>query len=313
MSQNPPCRHHYIPEFYLKQWADKEGRGQLVEYSKPWRDIVKPKRVYPKQTGFEDRLNELAGLPEDVRQRLETQFYSPVDSAAATVLKALKEGQRKFNDREREAWSRFLTSLIVRNPENIRAATARLNESMTKFNAAAEKLYKAARKPNDPKTFREYMQQIDVRGEASSRAAKEAIASMVDSGLVVNHIKNMQWGALTLPFDAPSLLTSDRPIVFVKGLPDPGCQVLLPLGPKVVFYAVNDIALAPSLGALTPAQLAAGVNEIVVRGAQTYVYAMSDRHLAYVQANMGTAQQSPIAAMRHSRAERRRLDRQFGN
>ncbi len=128
VSQNPPCRHHYIPEFYLKQWADKEGRGQLVEYSKPWRDIVKPKRVYPKQTGFEDRLNELAGLPEDVRQRLETQFYSPVDSAAATVLKALKEGQRKFNDREREAWSRFLTSLIVRNPENIRAATARLNE-----------------------------------------------------------------------------------------------------------------------------------------------------------------------------------------
>lgn len=305
--QNPSWRHHYIPEFYLKQWGTGKGH-RLVEYSKPWGDTVKPKRVYPKETGFEDRPNELAGVPEPDRQRLETHFYSPVDSAAASVLHALKAGRRAFNARERIAWTRFMTSLIVRNPENIRAAVARIIESMDKFDSATEQRYQAARGPDDPRTYREYIQQAHLKDELS-RAAKEAIASVVNNGLVVSHIVNMQWGALTLPFDAPPLLTSDRPLAIINGLPDPACQALMPLGPKVVFYAVNDVDLANSFGALAPAEIATTMNEIVVRRAQKYVYAMSDRHLEFVQANMGTAQEPPIAAVRHSRAERRRRDR----
>jgi Protein of unknown function (DUF4238) len=307
--QNPSWRHHYIPEFYLKQWAGKDGR--LVEYSKPWADTVKPKRVYPRQTGFEDRLNELAGVPEPARQHLETHFYAPVDSAAASVLNALKTGRRASNARERLAWARFMTSLMVRNPENIRAAITRLNESIDRFDRATELRYQAARGPEDPETYSDFIQQTDLRDELS-RAAKEAVALVVNDGLVVNHLVKMQWGALTLPFDGPPLLTSDRPQTVIKGLPDPECQVLLPLGLKMVFYAVNNIELAHSFAALWPAEIAESMNDLVVRRAQKYVYAMSDRHLDYVQANMGAVRKIPISAVRHPRAERRRRARQFG-
>jgi hypothetical protein len=307
--QNPSRRHHYIPEFYLKQWTGKDGL--LVQYSKPWENRVKPKRVYPRQTGFEDRLNELDGLPEHARQRLETHFYSPVDSAAASVLHALKAGQHAFSRRERLAWTRFMTSLIVRNPENVRAAIARLTENIDKVDKETERLYQAKRAPDAPETFKEYIQQVDLKDDLS-RAAKEAIASVVDNGLVVKHIADMHWGALTLSFDAPPLLTSDRPLFIFKGLSDPDCQVLMPLGPKVVFYAVNHIEIAHSFSFLSPFEVANGINDVVVRRAEKYVYAMSDRHSAYVQANMGISQESPIAAMRHPRAERRRRKRIWG-
>jgi hypothetical protein len=306
--QNPSWRHHYIPEFYLKQWAGQDGR--LVEYSKPWGDTVKPKRVYPRQTGFEDRLNELAGLPEPERQRLETHLYSPVDSAAASVLHALKAGRREFSERERIAWTRFLTSLIVRNPENIGAATVRVCENFAKVNPAMERRYLALRAPDDPETFSEFSSKVDLTDELS-RAAKEAMALVIENGLVVNHILHMQWGAIGLPFGAPPLLTSDRPLFILKGLPDPDCQVLMPLGPKVLFFAVNRVELAHNFAALSPIEVATAMNEIVVRRAQKYVYAMSGRHVDYVQANMGTAQETPIAAARYSRAERRRRDRLF--
>jgi hypothetical protein len=91
--QNSFWRHHYIPEFYLRQWAAKNG--QLVEYSKPWGDIVKPKRVYPRQTGFEDRLNELSGLPEDTRQHLEKHFYSPVDNRREIFVAMIVNGSMR--------------------------------------------------------------------------------------------------------------------------------------------------------------------------------------------------------------------------
>jgi uncharacterized protein DUF4238 len=36
-------KHHYIPVFYLKQWAGADGR--LCQYSRPY-NRVKPKRVH---------------------------------------------------------------------------------------------------------------------------------------------------------------------------------------------------------------------------------------------------------------------------
>lgn len=306
MSQNPSWRHHYIPVFYLKQWTGSDGR--LVQYSRPFRDIVARNRVSPKQTGFEDRLNELADLPEPDRQRLETHFYSPVDSSAALVMHALQAGRTEFNQRERLGWSRFLTSLIVRNPENVQAATVRLTELVSQGDTGSEQRYQAARRPNDPATYSEYVQQAALRGELSS-SAKQVVASVINNGVLVNQLMNMQWGVLTLPFDAPPLLTSDRPIAMYNQLFNPACEILLPLGPKVLFYAVNDPELARSFGALQADQVASTMNEVVVRRAEKYVYAMSDRHLDYVRTNMGIAKIPPVAATRPSRAERRRHKR----
>jgi len=42
-------KHHYIPVFYLKQWAGVDGR--VCEFSKPY-DRVKPRRAHPDGTAY---------------------------------------------------------------------------------------------------------------------------------------------------------------------------------------------------------------------------------------------------------------------
>ena len=99
MPQQPTWRHLYIPEFYLKRWADRGGTGQLIEFSKPWGDIVKPKRVYPRQTGFLDRLNEMRGFPPETADIIKKSFFSPVASKAADVLAKMKAGIETLMER----------------------------------------------------------------------------------------------------------------------------------------------------------------------------------------------------------------------
>lgn len=135
MVQNPSCRHHYLPEFYLKRWASREGR--LVEFSRPWADVVKPKRVYPRETGFVDRRKELQGLSREVAHAVEEKFFSPVDSEAADVLTRIERNETDFSGDERSAWARFVLSLVFRVPEIYPKARDQLAEEVARTSAAA--------------------------------------------------------------------------------------------------------------------------------------------------------------------------------
>src|SRR5215207_9747206 len=146
-------RHHYIPEFYLKQWAN--SKGQLTQFSKPYRDTVVPKRVYPRQTGFVDRLYSLQGVPEEQADVYERLFFRPVDSLASDVLRKLKDGITSFTGAEKSAWSRFLVSLATRHPEALAAARQRLATTVLDIDPDTERRYRRRRLPHEPRTLRE--------------------------------------------------------------------------------------------------------------------------------------------------------------
>ena len=300
--KNVPWRHHFIPEFYLKRWT---ANGQLVEFSQPYGKIVKPKRVYPSVTGFVPGLYHLEGLPPEAHQQLEPAFFRPVVTQAATILRAMEAGQKGFNTRERSAWARFLMSLLLRTPEALEAAKARLAEDILTTDAASERRYRRHRRPGDPPTFREYIAEADSK-DAISREAVETMVLTADSRKVGEHLIHMQWGSLRLPVFVPALMTSDRPLLVDNALEHPQCTLLLPIGPKRIFYAVNDRALAAQLRLMRPHALVRRINEGVVKRAAKYVYAMGDDQLAYVQKNMGTAQEPTlperVVAVRENRA-----------
>jgi hypothetical protein len=306
--QNPPWRHHYIPEFYLRQWTSE--KGQLTQFSKPYLDKVVAKRVYPRQTGFQDRLNDLEGLPEAERHQLETHFYSPVDSAAASVLHALKVGRRELAQKERIAWARFITSLILRNPENIKAAIAKLSRTILEVAHAEEKRYRRVRKLGDPPTFKDLMASLDLSADLT-RSAKSAVASVANDSLVVRSLVNMTWGVISMPFDVPALLTSDRPCSILNGMNHPECQVLLPLTPKLVFYAVHSKEKAFEMSLVPNRQVFEQINDVVVSQAIKFVYGTSEAPLQYVQQNMGTAPAAPVAGRMVSKKQRKREKREL--
>jgi hypothetical protein len=62
MSSEP--KHHYIPVFYLKQWAQTDG--QICEFSRPYKE-VKPRRTYPDGTGYVRGLYTFRELSAEMR------------------------------------------------------------------------------------------------------------------------------------------------------------------------------------------------------------------------------------------------------
>lgn len=277
-------RHHYIPEFYLKQWANAEGR--LTQFSKPYRDTVVPKRVYPRQTGFVDRLYILQGVPEEQADVYERLFLSPVDSRAADVLRKLKDGVTSFNAAERSAWSRFLLSLMIRHPQALAAMRERLATAALDIDPATERQYRRRRLPHEPPTLREALAQPR-NVNAIAHRTLDVLRATADNPRIGAHLINMRWGQITFPYHAPALLTSDRPLIWAYGLRHPDCEIFLPLGPKAAFYACNTVAKDVLIRSVAAPSLAAYINEQVVRRAQDYVYGLSDVHQAYVQQHMG--------------------------
>jgi hypothetical protein len=98
--QNPPWRHHYLPEFYLKRWASK---GRLVEFSKPYGETVRIRRPSPRATGFEDAKQFLSDIPLLEKSFIEENFFSPVDSRASDVISKIERGENRFSGKERVA------------------------------------------------------------------------------------------------------------------------------------------------------------------------------------------------------------------
>jgi hypothetical protein len=83
-------KHHYIPAFYLKQWAGTDGR--LCEMSGPY-DVVKPKQVHPDGTGYARGLYTLQGLPPEAANVVETRFLKDADNLGAVALRAFVENR----------------------------------------------------------------------------------------------------------------------------------------------------------------------------------------------------------------------------
>ena len=101
------------------------------------------------------------------------------------------------------------------------------------------------------------------------------------------HIVHMNWGSYSLPFQLPELLTSDRPVHWFDPPQSEGCHILMPVSPKRIFWATNTTDMALTIRTRPPADLLAFMNQHTVKRAVRYVYGQSDRHLAYVQEQMG--------------------------
>ena len=227
--QNPPRRHHYIPQFYLSRWTDKHHK--LIEFSKPHGNIVKTRYVSTKQTAWEDKLYELEGLSAEFAQTAEERFFQPVDTRAAEALASMEAGKINLSARDRVAWSQFLLTLALRTPEHVRATVARMHQLMENVTPASEKRWRKQRNPSDPKTMLSAVLE-PVNKARAQRKALESLMEVSGSDKLGNALISMQWGSRDLPFYVPALFTSDRPLQWFGALGTDDCHILLPIGPK---------------------------------------------------------------------------------
>ena len=282
MSKGP--KHHYIPVFYLKQWARDKGR--LCEFSKP-HDRVKPRTTYPEGTGYVRGLNTVEGLPAAETHFLEEVFFQIADDAAARALRILLAPPPwTFSPIERNGWSRFIMCLLVRNSESVQkykeVAGAIFKDALPGIEAA----YAKDRRPNDPETYAEYAQ---LHGpNPAARTIVRVIQTLADNDELGRRINSMRWIVLSDMNPKFELLTSDRPMLLTNGIGPPQGHLIMPISPSHVFVATNNLETESHIRAAWESRQAiAQINDRVASQAIKYVYGTDDKQLPFVSKRLG--------------------------
>jgi hypothetical protein len=276
-----PLDHHYLPVFYLKRWAGEDGR--LCRFSRPY-DEIKPKRVPPKKTGFVERLYETRALPREQAQQVEQHFMRHVDTFAAQALAMLEnDDERIHQDSEpRSAWSCFIMSLLMRTPEDISALKSGLEKEMERRLISK---YGITKRPGDPYIFSAYLMKDP---HYFDRWAMSLLPQLIDHRDFGQSLNNMRWLVRRIPSGAGEFLTSDRPVVRSWTLSEPNAYLFLPIGPKAVFVAVNDIETQRMVEARDVIEQVEAMNQLVAGHAVNFVCARDDSYLDFVRRHMGT-------------------------
>jgi hypothetical protein len=285
---NPPRKHHFIPVFYLKRWARPDGK--IVEHSK-FGNKLQMNHKGPKATGYQNNLYTFEGLPSPQADHLELNFLRDMDALAAIVLDRLLKGDLNiYEPKYRNAWSRFLVSLLLRHPDAIAEFKSAIPRILTASAGDLEANYKSFRKPSDPLTFLEYSQG---RGpEQPNRLQLYILQGMLDNLRGGQHINDLKWSTLRFHESHHTLLTSDWPLTTNVN----GHNILvIPLSPRFLFVASPDLALSKEFSQTKPDALIKAINNAVVGEARRYVWANDEVQTSFIERRMSkTMRPTPL-------------------
>ncbi|WP_229165449.1 DUF4238 domain-containing protein [Bradyrhizobium altum] len=298
-------RHHYIPKFYTKRWSGEDYK--LTEFSRPYKELIS-KRVLPVQTGFADRLYELKGAPASAAQQVEDEFMSPVDSDAALASEMLENADPRINtdSKWRSAWSQFLITLLMRTPKDLTVLAQIIEEDWARDFPRFEQKYSASRKPDDPATLQEFIDQKDP--DYIARWTIDEARALMSHDQLGQQLNNLRWFVLTTTSDAPKFLTSDRPVVMSDTLTADNSYLYLPIGPRLLFVAVTNAKAEQRIKTWPSAKLVDETNRLVVLQASKYVYGADSIAAEFVEGHYGKpGPKSFMERLRERRNERAKL------
>lgn len=260
---------------------------------------IHARRVPPSSAGWEENLYRLPGDHADewAAQRVETDFYSPLDAAAAAVLSEMvRTGKPPSTDQGRTDWTRFIVSLFHRTPQHLDATLAKLTELNAELMPEVEQKYAALRGPNDPPTFAEWEAARAPFALQNSRA--RSVMDMTANPSLGPLFVNMEWMVIDTSSADYDLLTSDNPVILVPiKLPDG--QIALPLGPRQLFFASVQERLIKAVKAASPKEIVRSTNRLVVERAEKLVIARSLSQASFIKKHFGTCRIGSLATGFH--------------
>lgn len=211
-----PRKHHYIPVFYLKQWANTADK-RLCEHKLIQGRGVKPRRTSPNGTGYQTDLYRVEGVPEVIAHDFERKFMRLVDTDASRALEKIISGHTDdWPGNLRSGWTRFILSLFFRSPE---AVTTIKNHIIQIWDVSIEALegeYSSQPLENGSASFKEHLAKS--APYAAQIAAANFLAEIIDNQNIGPVIFNMNWARIDLSKSSIQLLTSDRPLDMPLGL-----------------------------------------------------------------------------------------------
>jgi hypothetical protein len=277
-----PSKHHYIPAFYLRRWTT---HGFLCEMRKIRAKIVVHSKA-PDGTGWKKDLYKIDGVAPETAQHFERAFMHMVDTEAAMAMRSFISGTMDLPVKERNAWIRFLLSLLFRNPEAVAELRDQVIALYQESVARLRSNYAELRPADFPPTLEEYDAKSDPN--AGSIAASNFLQQLMNSEGIANRIVKMRWGRLNLCRSRHTLLTSDRPLCLPMRFKTVSIAILLPITPRIAFTATeNDLALQ-ALAHGDHTTTVEEINKQVVSQARQYVWGVDDGALSFVRKHICT-------------------------
>lgn len=297
-------KHHFIPCFYSKRWALKAGK--LCEFSRP-HDVLKPRRTSPKGTGYILGGYALRDVAPGDTNRLEEQFYKPVDTHAADALVRLESGiaNDDWSPQFRGAWTKFLFSLLLRMPEDMAILEASYTRELACLTEQQEREYLARRMATWPPTLAEALAALNI--DEVSGQSRELATRLMQNSRISKKLSMLHWATIDISSAARQLLTSDRPVQLSGQLGDERTELILPIGPERLFVAGSSASNVETIRQRGADRLVSRSNHAVTQAADRFVYGVDDSMLDFVRRNFRRARPKPLAQqlIEHVAAKRR--------
>lgn len=274
-------RHHFVPQFLLRAWAEGSSDGKLQEFLVDLEGVPTSRRA-PKGTGFQDDLyalskDNVAGLD---KHAVETAFLARLDDEGAKIRRKLLEG-KPLTGEEVVIWTTFVMGLRARQPAVVAKIKSGVTNALRESIAKDPEQYKALATASDPATLEEWTEQhfpglIENYGLSM-------LADIAGHEDVAAQVRKLLWAVMDVSKGNHELLLSDRPCVWTGGIDAPTLIIALPLSPGKAFLAVRGKGTAESLLRTEPTELAKRLNENSVGQAQRRVYARDETPTVFIR------------------------------
>ena len=274
--QQPSNRHHYVPEFLLKQW--KNSDGAIWRYFRNGRGAIDCRAQAPAGMGYQPGLYATDGLPPEHRQQVESKFMAPLDTEASRVHQLLLGGRvRALTDEQCSRWAGLMMSLWFRTPsevEGIRTAVHALYQ---------RHLASTALNPDGPTELPE---------AALNSLAMDAMMESIEDSRRDTELINMHWDVIEVG-GSRELFISDSPLsqpTSFARLGAPGSYLALPISPTKLFVAARSPTLVAGMRKLPQRELVARQNRAAVSQAEHFVGTRSRSADKFIRENFGTSE-----------------------
>ena len=264
-----------------------QREGELCEFRQSYK-IVRHRMTNPDGTGYVRGLYTFDGLPPEAADFLETKFFMQADTHASLALDQLLAHKVDLIEPYKSAWSRFIMTLIYRNPEAIARLRQIVLEGLPKELEEYRSLWEATRSNPRPLDFSEFKTSFADRNR--QRVTQMFLRMVMDSEQVGQLLNSMRWAVLTFNRARYSLLTSDRPYAMTNGIGREDGHIVLPISPTTIFIAARDQkTMQQILDECNSKNCRMGekLNDRVARQSHRFVYATNAAQLSFVSTRLG--------------------------
>ncbi|MCP5386895.1 MAG: DUF4238 domain-containing protein [Novosphingobium sp.] len=272
-------KHHYVPQFLLSGWTD--GTGRLFCFSRRNGRLVCSRRT-PKSTGYESGLYALladvSGFSRDI---VEEKIFARIDDGAAKAVEKLERHER-LSEADHIAWTFFLSSLRVRQPDTIEFLRTQGMALLRKSLADRDAITLPEGWPTTQEWFTE-----NHPGMLEASPLTSWLPRMIFNTEVLDAFGDLKWWFREFEPEDGRLLLSDLPLYWDGGFSRPGFHIHVPISPHRLFIGTRTKETEAVLSQIPSAELIERVNRASIASASQRLWASSreDAH-AFIESNL---------------------------